>query len=64
VLFDALDKFKRSSDRGIAKYLIKYHPGFYPDAEEARRHIRYYRGTNGKKNRDKLSIKKYVREPI
>lgn len=64
IIFEHLDKFPDAGTNTIAKILFRDYPGFFSDVENARDAIRYFRGAKGEKRRNKLSTKKYVRQPI
>ena len=47
-------KFPTSATREISRALFEDHPEAFRDQEHARSVVRYYRGVNGDKNREKL----------
>lgn len=51
-VIDYVKLYPSLPSRTIAKMIVKDIPGLFRDLEAARRMVRYYRGTHGKKDRD------------
>ncbi len=47
ILFEHLEKYKDTPSRTIAKILARDYPDFFKDVEEARGHVRTFRGSHG-----------------
>ena len=62
ILFTYLDKYPDTATRQITRMVCRDNPLIFIDFEETRSMIRYYRGADGKTNRNKnLSTKKYMK---
>jgi len=58
-----LDKHPEMNEsRGIAREIMKEHPGLFKDLDQARTSVRQVLGRNGNKSRKKLShdVEKYI----
>jgi hypothetical protein len=51
VIIDAIKAYPNTPSMTLAKTIVEANPGLFEGVEHARSFIRYYRGTNGKKNR-------------
>jgi len=56
-----LKRFSGASSNQIAKILAEKHPLIFPDSEQARNIVRYYRGAQGKAARSRLTTDEYIR---
>ena len=56
-----IGKYRNTSSLQISRILHKEHPLIFSTVEDARQIVRYYRGAQGKKNRNKLSTDEFIR---
>ena len=61
ILFEHLEKYKDTSHREIARILCRDYHEFFPEYEEARTHIRIYRGKCGSEMRESIKMRKYYK---
>lgn len=63
VVIDYLTKFPNLPTHSLAKKIYAENKVLFTSVENCRSSIRMYRGANGKQNREKLTIKTFVKEP-
>jgi predicted phosphodiesterase len=60
IVKEYLLKFPSTSSHKLSMLIFNDVPGLFKDAESARNVIRYYRGSNGKFNRENISNESYI----
>ena len=60
LVMEYLSEMPDASSRTIARLLRKNHPKQFASVEKARTTVRYYRGRCGKKDREKISDRRFV----
>ena len=61
VILDLLEKYPDTSTRALARIVIRDHSVFFKDYEEARVHLRIYKGQSGEKLRKAVKMRKYYK---